>query len=267
MLPWNAQDLSFDENRFRGIVRLFPLPDLVMFPHVVQPLHIFEQRYRDLLHQALDSDGLIAMSVLDPHLLRDEEKRPKLAPYACLGKVVTHQRLEDGRYNLMLLGQRRIRIVEELPQRSAFREARVEVLEDCQPTLSEIQSAALQAKLTEAFREALPAGSLASGSAASEPISELLAEEIPLGVLTDLVSFALDLPCDLKLAMLSESNIEVRAKQLLAELTGCGQFEPSTESIADSSTQLDQADFFKKACQDVAAVRLANGFPPPFSSN
>jgi len=260
MLPWNAQDLTFDEDRFRGIVRLFPLPDLVMFPHVVQPLHIFEQRYRDLLREALDSDGLIAMSVLDPRLICDQEKRPKLAPYACLGKVITHQRLEDGRYNLMLLGQRRVRIVEELPQRNAFREARVEVLEDCQSTLSENQGVALQAKLTEAFRKALPSGSLSSGSMASEPISELLAEEIPLGVLTDLVSFALDLPCDLKLAMLSESNVEVRARQLLATLTGCGHCEPA-------ETQIAQADSLKKACQDASAERLAGGFPPPFSSN
>ncbi len=48
----------------RGRARLFPLPDLVMFPHVMQPLHIFEPRYREMLNEALDSDGLIAMSIL-----------------------------------------------------------------------------------------------------------------------------------------------------------------------------------------------------------
>ena len=65
MLPWNVEDLTFDATRFRGKVRLFPLPDLVMFPHVMQPLHVFESRYRELLNAALDSDGLIAMSVLE----------------------------------------------------------------------------------------------------------------------------------------------------------------------------------------------------------
>ena len=124
MLPWNAEDLTFDETRFTGAVRLFPLPDLVMFPHVVQPLHIFEPRYRDMLNDALDGDGLIAMSILAPGWETDYDGRPALLPHVCVGKVVTHQRLDDGRYNLMLLGMRRGRIVAELPATRSFRAGR-----------------------------------------------------------------------------------------------------------------------------------------------
>ena len=89
MVPWNAEDLIFDETRFKGVVRLFPLPDLIMFPHVMQPLHVFEPRYRALLNDALNSDGLIAMSMLAPGWEADYEGRPPVLPYACLGKVVT----------------------------------------------------------------------------------------------------------------------------------------------------------------------------------
>src|SRR6185436_6296298 len=130
MLPWNAEDLTFDEARFTGAVRLFPLPDLLMFPHVVQPLHIFESRYRELLNDALDGDGLIVMSILAPGWENDYEGRPRVLPHVCVGKVVTHHRLDDGRYNLMLLGMRRARIVDEMAPTRSFRQAEVVLMDD-----------------------------------------------------------------------------------------------------------------------------------------
>src|SRR5215203_3799018 len=132
MLPWDAEELVFDEARFSGVARLFPLPDLVMFPHVMQPLHIFEPRYREMLNDALDGDGLIAMSVLAPGWEADYEGRPPILPHICLGKVVTHQRLRDGCYNIMLLGSRRGRILSELPAKRSFRQAEIELLCDTQ---------------------------------------------------------------------------------------------------------------------------------------
>ena len=55
------EDLSFSFEDFSGTVRLFPLPNLVLFPHVMQPLHVFEPRYRELLEDALEDDRLIAL--------------------------------------------------------------------------------------------------------------------------------------------------------------------------------------------------------------
>ena len=104
MVPWNAEDLIFDETRFKGTARLFPLPDLIMFPHVMQPLHIFEPRYRDMLNEALDSDGLIAMCMLAPGWEADYEGNPPLLPHACLGRVVTHHRTDNGEYNILASG-------------------------------------------------------------------------------------------------------------------------------------------------------------------
>src|SRR5690348_13006239 len=107
------QDLSSSLEAFAGGVRLFPLPNLVLFPHVMQPLHIFEPRYRSLLEDALSADRLIAMAVLEPGWESDYEGRPPLSSMACLGRVATYRRLPDGTYNLLLLGLQRIKLVRE----------------------------------------------------------------------------------------------------------------------------------------------------------
>ena len=82
------EESSFSLQDFCGTVRLFPLPNLVLFPHVLQPLHIFEPRYRELLEDALAHDGLIAMAMLEPGWEQDYDGRPPaLHPMACLAKV------------------------------------------------------------------------------------------------------------------------------------------------------------------------------------
>lgn len=215
MLPWDVEDLIFDETRFSGVARLFPLPDLVMFPHVMQPLHIFEPRYRDMLNEALDSDGLVAMSVLSPGWEQNYEGRPSLMPQICLGKVVTHQRLDDGRYNIMLLGMRRARILTELSSNRSFRTAEVAVLDEEYPVEGERSRVEVHTELSRRFQNALP---VKKDQDAESPVHELLASELPLGVLTDLVSFALPLPMPLKLELLAECNVDRRARLLLEAL-------------------------------------------------
>src|SRR5439155_15703175 len=89
---------------FTGPARLFPLPNLVFFPQVMQPLHIFEPRYRALTADALAGDRLMALVLLQPDWEKDYDAKPAICPVACLGKIVAEQRLEDGRYNLLLRG-------------------------------------------------------------------------------------------------------------------------------------------------------------------
>jgi ATP-dependent Lon protease len=213
MLPWNVEDLTFDATRFGGKARLFPLPDLVLFPHVMQPLHIFESRYREMLNASLDGDGLIAMSMLAPGWEPDYDSRPALMPYACLGKIVTHQRTPEGHYNLLLLGLRRVRIERELPPLRSYREAEVTVLEDFCSSHNDADRLSLQAALTEKFEETLPAG-----HPTNPAFQELLSSEIPLSVLTDLVSFAASLDLQTKCELLGTHDVDLRAKMLLEAL-------------------------------------------------
>src|SRR6516165_7292581 len=99
---------------FAGTARLFPLPNLVLFPHVMQPLHIFEPRFRQMTTDALAGDRLIAMVLLRPGWEGDYEGRPAIYPVGCLGKVVAEQKLEDGRFNILLRGLSRIHVAEEV---------------------------------------------------------------------------------------------------------------------------------------------------------
>ncbi len=89
---------------FSGRVRLFPLPNLVLFPHVVQPLHIFEPRYCEMLADSMASDRLIAMALLEPGWEAQYQKKPPIASVVCVGKILTHAPTHDHRHNILLAG-------------------------------------------------------------------------------------------------------------------------------------------------------------------
>ena len=80
-----SDDLS-PLTHFAGTARLFPLPNLVLFPHVMQPLHIFEPRYREMTADALATDRLIALALLQPGWEADYDGKPAVYPVACLGR-------------------------------------------------------------------------------------------------------------------------------------------------------------------------------------
>lgn len=230
-------DLSFDAAKFAGKARLFPLPDLVMFPHVLQPLHIFEPRYRAMFEAALADDQLLAMAVLAPGWEKNYEGRPALQPFACLGRIATHQRLADGRYNLLLQGVRRVKLLHELPAKFTYREAEVEICEDIYSPHAAPSRPRLRRRLVESFKQLLP-----TLPDAHEQLDQLLGSELPLGMLTDLVAYALDLGMELKQQLLGEVDVDIRAQLLLDRL---GRL--STEPLGNAGR--------------------GNSFPPDFSLN
>jgi len=213
MKPWDATDLEFDAGTFCGVARLFPLPNLVLYPHVMQPLHIFEERYREMVADALATDKLIAMAVLEPGWEDEYESRPPIVPYACLGKIVAHHRLDDGRYNLLLLGVQRVRIIHELDPLRSFRQASVELIDDCYDFKTPAQRKRLQEKLISEFRKHLPCA-----CQLPEQLEEMLSNQLPLGLLTDLAAYALPLEMNVKQALLAEPNVRTRAEILLAQV-------------------------------------------------
>jgi Lon protease-like protein len=92
---------------------LFPLPNVVLFPNVFLPLHIIEPRYRAMVGDAIAGDRMIGMVLLRPGWERDYDGRPPVYPVGCSG-VLTHvERLADGRYNIVLRGLERFRILGE----------------------------------------------------------------------------------------------------------------------------------------------------------
>lgn len=224
---WDLDDLSFSPNSFSGQARLFPLPNLVMFPNVMQPLHIFEPRYVQMIEDAMTGDRLIATCLLLPGWERDYEGCPDIASVACLGKIVSCQKQDDGTYNILLLGLRRVRIQEEVPAVGLYRRAYVEMMADVYPdaappalelSFSEPEladeSQAMQEQLLAAFKNMLPKLTIES----SEPLEELIASQMTLGMLTDIISYTLDMSLKVKQKMLAEMRVVRRAETLLKHL-------------------------------------------------
>ena len=94
-------------------IPIFPLPNVVLFPNVFLPLHIFEPRYRQMVEDALDGDRIIGMVLLRPGWEGDYEGRPPVYPIGCAGVITHAERLADGRYNIVLRGMEKFRIASE----------------------------------------------------------------------------------------------------------------------------------------------------------
>jgi len=237
---WEKLGLPTD---FDGIVRLFPLPNLVMFPHVIQALHIFEPRYCEMLSEALESDHLITMAVLEPGWESHYELVPKLSKFVCIGRVVSHTPVGDGRHNILLAGIQRARILEELTEDVQFRKARVEIIEDI-PMEDPVAQEAARLELLKLFRPALP-----EDLAQSDAFSDLLSQHIPLGSLTDVIAYAINFPQAIKQVLLGEHRVQVRY-QILAEQLVHWANTSKSNTLANEKP-----------------IRSFDGNPPPFSVN
>ncbi len=99
---------------------IFPIAGAILFPRAQLPLHIFEPRYRDLVRDAVDGDGLIA--IVQPQLVEvaDDEKQPLYA-VGCVGEIVGVEEIEDGRFNIVLNGSNRFRLMAEVDLDTPYR--------------------------------------------------------------------------------------------------------------------------------------------------
>jgi Lon protease-like protein len=206
-----SEDLS-DLADFAGTARLFPLPNVVLFPHVMLPLHIFEPRYRQMTADALAGDRLIALALLKPGWESEYEGKPPLHRVACLGKVVADQHLEDGRYNILLRGLSRVRIDHEVMHDKLYRLARVELVTEL-AVPSEDEARRLREQLVGLVGRWFDQMGLSQ-----EQREKLFQADVSLGTLGDILSFALPLPTELKQELLEELALEQRVGRLLQYL-------------------------------------------------
>ena len=199
------------------LLPLFPLPNVVLFPNVFLPLHIFEPRYREMVADALASDRMIGMVLLRPGWDRDYEGRPPIYPIGCSG-VMTHvEKLPDGRYNLVLRGLERFRILAENHERS-YRRAAIEPLHE--RTLSADDRTAVRRcreKLETMLSPAVlgdprdPRGGAARAKAADAKIPTAMSDEDLINALAQY----LDLEPLEKQALLEQPSLMTRATSLV----------------------------------------------------
>ena len=169
---------------FDGSVRLFPLPNMVLFPGVVQALNLFEPRYRQLMADVLDDDHLITMALVKPAPENLTMPVPEIYNTVCIGKVMTHAKLENGTYNLLLAGVSRAIIVDELASDTPYRQAKVEILSESQ-LLAE-QDKQYRTRLIHLFKSTREIESQFDENA----LDKLVSDRIEVGQLADLIAYA-----------------------------------------------------------------------------
>lgn len=194
---------AFDPKTFSGLVPVFPLPNVVLFPGMFLPLHIFEPRYRTMTADALAGERLIAMALLQPGWQKDYEGRPPIHPILGVGKIVEDAKLEDGRFNLVLFGLTRVRLLEEVGE-GPYRTARVEILQDrVPPGDHERKRRLLQGLYLQVVKD------LMKGAVPAPP------DDVPLGMLCDLMCSLFRFEPALKQELLAELDVVARCDRLL----------------------------------------------------
>ncbi len=116
-----------------GRLKIFPLPTAVLLPGSVLPLHIFEPRYRAMIADALASDRVLALAMIEPGYEASYAGRPPLRPICGAGIVEREERLPDGRFNILLRGVARVSIRFEHPPDRLYREVVAELVTGLPP--------------------------------------------------------------------------------------------------------------------------------------
>lgn len=176
-----ADSINFDQP-----VPLFPLANCVLLPHVTAPLHIFEGRYRAMTRDAIDAHGIIAMATYEPNGWRESyHASPALRAAVCVGQIIRYQQFPDGRYNLLLNGSTRARIIEECAlTETGYRTAYLEPIERkpvMEIDLEEARNAIYQ-RLQHPAMQSL---------AHMEQVANFLNQEMPTPALVDLAASVL----------------------------------------------------------------------------
>lgn len=191
-------------------VPLFPLPNVVLFPRAVLPLHIFEDRYKTMTADVLAGDRLIAMALLKPGWEKNYYARPAVEPVVCVGQILTWEKLPDGKYNFLLQGRSRARIVRERAE-GVYRVASLELVDET--SAMEIDLEESRGRLRELFdRPRLTAMPVV------RQFRELLDGSVSTSDIADLAAFNFLEDIELKQSLLAEADVRHRVEVTVAEL-------------------------------------------------
>jgi Lon protease-like protein len=205
-------------------VPIFPLPGAILFPRSQLPLHIFEPRYREMVRDAVEGAGRIGM--IQPHRLDDDNQAP-LYHVGCVGELVGLEELEDGRFNIVLLGSNRFRLLKEAEVDASYRcaEVDIEAFNDEEPQPLSLGQRA------EVEREARRLGD-AMGLAVDWSAVNRLDDEMLVNAIAQVAPFDVGA----KQALLEQSGLADRADLLVqlmqfhrAAVTGGTEIEPTLQ--------------------------------------
>jgi hypothetical protein len=204
------------DTRDRRTLPLFPLPNVVLFPGVRTPLHIFEPRYRQMTAAALAGDRQIGMIAVRPEHTDDMAGDPPLFSVGCAGVIAESEPLADGGYNIVLHGLERFRILRE-PARDEtrlYRTAEVELLDDPFEAHERPRVLELHARVIELFTGLIR---LTAPERAGD-VTPALFQGIEPATLSNTLCHLLDLPPLDKQGLLESHGVRERLERLAGAL-------------------------------------------------
>ena len=205
---------DFDDRRFTealGRLPLFPLPNVVLFPHALLPLHIFEDRYRALTRDILSGERYLAISLIGMDA-RPDDPRPAVEPIAGVGEVVMAHELPDGRYNLVVRGRARVHIDEELHSDRPYRLVSASLVPDVtsgDPGDLRDADQALRALIGQ-LADAVPE--------MAELLRQMVVEAVKPAELVDSVASALIVDHSLRQRLLETRDVGKRIERVTSEI-------------------------------------------------
>jgi Lon protease-like protein len=220
---WAAYDIGMTEPESfvpGTAVPLFPLPNCVLLPGGVLPLHVFEPRYREMAADLLASNKLLAMALLKPgYEAKYYTNSAEIHPVVCLGEVLSHEKLADGCYNLLLQGRTRARVRQE-DRQGTYRSARVDLVRSL---LSPSRTTAA-AELLKRLREHLESEPFA-GMKAVQQLMSLFENELSIGDLCDVLTHSLipQSEVEVRQQFLETADVIRRMEHLICEVRTLGE--------------------------------------------
>ncbi len=182
-----------------GVVPLFPLPGLFLFPGTALPLHIFEPRYRQMIEDLLDRNGRLVLGTVVPGHEHELLGAPPVHEIAGLGEIARHERYPDGRFLIFVVGLKRVRLTEVSSDRP-YRKVEVAPLAEKPPAAAD--TTPLRKELMVAVKARSP--------------SVVLPQNVPIGQLTDLLLLHLKLDVTTMIELYSQLDVAERARGALA---------------------------------------------------
>jgi Lon protease-like protein len=197
-----------DLSNFSGLVPLFPLATVVFFPNTLLPLHVFEPRYKQMINDVINDERIIGMVLLKPQWEKNYYGNPEIYDVACMGRIVSSEPVEDGKFNIVLYGLKRIRIV-EIVKNHPYRVARVKILEDIHEANEDFCRESIT-KLITAWN-----GMLGKEQESHKIKIDL---QLPLECLTDALASLIVSNIFDRQELLAEPNVKRRAEKIISYL-------------------------------------------------